>query len=44
LTDELTSFVRGAIDARNATVFTDARQGYTALKSQEVKLTAEPVG
>jgi transposase-like protein len=35
--EELTSFVRGAIDARNATVFTDAWQGYTALTSQGVK-------
>ena len=30
-TEELTSFARGAIDARKATVFTDAWQGYTAL-------------
>jgi transposase-like protein len=36
-TEELTSFVRGAIDARKATVFTDAWQGYTALISQGVR-------
>jgi hypothetical protein len=29
-TEDLTSFVRGAIDARKATLFTDAWQGYTA--------------
>ena len=36
-TEELTSFVRGAIDARKATVFTDAWQGYTALTRQGVR-------
>ena len=36
-TEELTSFVRGAIDARHAMVFTDAWQGYTALTNQGVK-------
>ena len=35
--EELTSFVRGAIDAREATVFTDTWQGFTALTSQGVK-------
>lgn len=36
-TDELTSFVRGVIDARKATVFTDGWQGYTALIRQGVR-------
>jgi hypothetical protein len=35
-TEELTSLVRGAIDARKATLFTDAWQGYTALTRQGV--------
>jgi hypothetical protein len=35
-TEELTSFLRGAIDARKATLFTDAWQGYTALTRQGV--------
>ena len=35
-TAELTSFVRGAIDAREATVFTDAWRAYAALSRQGV--------
>jgi transposase-like protein len=36
-TAELTSFIRGAIDAREATVFTDAWQAYAALTKQGVR-------
>lgn len=36
-TQELTSFIRGVIDARQATVFTDAWPAYAALTSQGVK-------
>lgn len=36
-TEELTSFVRGVIDARKATVFTDGWQAYKALARQGVR-------